>query len=813
MILISVCAKDKYAAWPELNSVIQNDPKLEADIAVILKSMTLKEKIGQMVQAEIKSVSPADVKEYRLGSILNGGGSFPNNNKYSKISDWVSLADLYYFASMDTTDGRKAIPIIWGTDAVHGHNNVVGATIFPHNIGLGASNDPELIEKIGRATAKEVLATGIDWVFAPTVAVVRNDQWGRTYESYSENPEIIKKYAKSMVSGLQGKSENIFGEDHLIATVKHFIGDGGTKDGVDQGDNVDNEQDLINIHAQGYFSGLNAGAQTVMASFNSWNGDKIHGNKYLLTDVLKNKMRFDGFVIGDWNGHGQVEGCSNNSCAKAINAGVDMLMAPEDWKELIKNTIDQVNSGKISMARIDDAVTRILRVKIRAGLLKSGAPSSRKYANDEKVIGSQEHRDLARRAVRESLVLLKNKNNILPISAKSNILVAGKAANDISQQSGGWSITWQGTGNNNSDFPGGTTIYDGISRAVKMAGGNISFSAYGDFKRKPDVAIVVFGETPYAEGQGDRQNLYYNETFPEDLALLNKLKRQGIPVVSVFLTGRPLWINPELNASEAFVVAWLPGSEGVGVSDVLIGNAFDFKGKLSFSWPSNASQAVLNVDTKNYKPLFPFGFGLTYKDIDVLGDKLPEIPFPEGQNPNPSKTVNVFSGRSIAPFKTYVGDHVNWKHELSGDLGLSLGGVVSVVAVDKDVQEDARQITFNGANKGNFYFQSKSKMNIHHYLDSKGVLKMDLRVDRKPSENVDLLMGLAQLNITTFLNALNTKEWKSLKIGMNCFDNLGADFMNLDMPFSIATNGSLKVSVANISIAAELTDKADIDCE
>ena len=817
IVILSVFAVNRCNEWPKLNSAIKLDAKVEARVAKLLKKMSLADKVGQMVQAEIKFVTPDEAKEYRLGSILNGGGSFPNDNKYSKISDWVAIADSYYNASMDTTNGGIAIPILWGTDAVHGHNNVIGATIFPHNIGLGAANNTSLVEDIAKATAKEVLATGIDWVFAPTVAVVRDDRWGRTYESYSERPEIVKKYAEHMVKGLQGKNQNIFSKDHLISTVKHFIGDGGTVGGIDQGDNVSSEEELLKIHGQGYISGLNAGAQTVMASFNSWKGEKLHSNKYLLTEVLKNKMGFDGFVIGDWNGHGQVDGCTNNSCAQAINAGVDMFMAPEDWKQLIVNTLSQVKNGEISMDRINDAVTRILRVKVRAGLFELGAPSTRKHAGNEKIVGSEEHRKIARQAVRESLVLLKNKNNILPLTANSNIIVSGSGANNIGQQSGGWSITWQGTGNENSDFPGATSIYDGIASAVKSAGGNAQLSPTGNFNTPPDVAIVVFGETPYAEGQGDITNLNYSGTFPNDLKLLKKFKSLGIPVVSVFITGRPLWTNPELNTSDAFVIAWLPGTEGVGIADVLIGDKsgnpkFDFKGRLSFSWPANAVQTTVNVGDQDYQPLFRYGFGLSYTDSDSLGDDLDESPYPNGTQPTPNKKVSVFSGRTIAPFKNYVGDFKNWKHRIDGGAGESLGGVVNVIAVDKDVQEDARQITFNGESEANYYFQSNSSINITHYLKTDGVLSLDLRVDEHPTGHVDFLMGLSKKNLTDYLSASSLQVWKNLTISMKCFSKLGTDFNKLDMPLSIATNGALKVSIANVKIISKPKSEAIIKC-
>ena len=624
-VSISVTPDSSASTWPAVNSVVTED--VDAAVAIILADMTLAEKVGQMVQAEISQVTPAQVRDYNLGSVLNGGGSWPNG-KNSSLADWVSLADSLYQASTDTSDGGVGVPVIWGTDAVHGHNNVIGATIFPHNIGLGATNNPSLMRQIGEATALEVAATGIDWVFAPTLAVVRNDSWGRTYEGYSEDPEIVKAYAGEIVTGLQGDASDRFGPAHVIATAKHFIGDGGTQNGVDQGNTVVTEAELRDIHGQGYFTALAAGAQTVMASYNSWNGSKLHGNDYLLTDVLKQQMGFDGFVIGDWNGHGQVPGCGDTQCAQAIMAGVDMIMVPYAWQEFIANTIAQVESGTLPLSRIDDAVTRILRVKLRAGFADKVKPSARTHANNSALIGAAAHRAIARQAVRESLVLLKNSDNLLPLAPNSNVLVAGSGANDIGQQSGGWTITWQGTGNSNSNFPGATSIYAGIESAVTAAGGTARLSANGSFSgTAQDVAIVVFGESPYAEGVGDLTSLEYQPGNKSDLALLQSLRDQDIPVVSIFLTGRPLWVNAELNASNAFVAAWLPGTEGAGVADVIFktpagATNHEFSGKLSFSWPNSASQLAVNRNDSSYDPLFAYGFGLSYQDTDTLGDNL-----------------------------------------------------------------------------------------------------------------------------------------------------------------------------------------------
>lgn len=629
--------------WPEVESAIKKDPEIEQAVADLVAKMSVEQKVGQMVQAEIQSITPADVRQYNIGSVLNGGGSWPGKNKSARAADWVKLADDFYNASMDTSGGRLAIPIIWGIDAVHGNNNVRGATIFPHNIGLGAANDPALMQKIGAATAKEVVATGIDWTFAPTLAVVRDDRWGRTYEGYSEHPEIVARLAGPMVSGIQGAagSADLFGPARVIATAKHFIGDGGTNKGDDQGNNLASDQELCEIHAQGYLKAIAAGAQTVMASYNSIRGQKMHGYKDLLTGVLKGKFHFDGFVIGDWNGHGQVPGCSNDSCAAAINAGVDMIMVPEAWRAFLENTIAQVNRGEITMERVNDAVTRILRVKMRAGLLgpraTKGKPSARMFAGDDAVLGAREHRELAREAVRKSLVLLKNKGGVLPLKPNMNVLVAGKSADSIPNQTGGWSRTWQGTDNSNNDFPNAQSIYAGIQELVTSGGGKATLNESGSAAADTfDAAIVVIGETPYAEMQGDIQansgandpsyakTLEHARSRPEDLMVLDAIRSRApnLPIVTVFVSGRPLYVNKELNRSNAFVAAWLPGSEGGGVADVLFGKQ-EFHGKLSFSWPASECQTPLNHGDGN-TPLFPYGFGLRTTDADTLGDNLSE---------------------------------------------------------------------------------------------------------------------------------------------------------------------------------------------
>jgi beta-glucosidase len=556
--------------WPQVRPDLPADPELERRVSSLLAHMSLEQKVGQLIQADISTLTPEDLREYPLGAVLNGGNSKPGGELLAPPSKWLALANRYYLASMASSHGAQPIPEFWGIDAVHGNNDVYGATVFPQNIGLGAAHDPKLLRLIGAATAEEVRAIGLDWTFGPTLAVVSDDRWGRTYESYSQDPALVRAYAREMVLGLQGTpgTKHFLDAYHVIATPKHYVGDGGTH-GVDQGDNTESETRLREVDAAGYPVAIEAGAQSIMVSFSSWQGLKMVGNHDLLTEILKDRWHFDGFAVGDWNAHGQLPGCTDASCPQAVNAGLDMFMAPNDWKPLYANTLAQARSGAIARARLDDAVRRILRVKLRDHLFEEGPPRSRPLAGDFELLGSAAHRAIARRAVRESLVLLKNEHHLLPLAPHERVLVAGDGANDIPMQCGGWTLTWQGTGTTNQDFPHEVSIWQGIAAAVRAAGGQAKLSPEGTFQHKPDVAIVVYGEHPYAEFQGDLPNLAFSPGNDADLELLKRLRARGIPVVSVFISGRPLWVNPELNASDAFVAAWLPGSEGDGVADVL----------------------------------------------------------------------------------------------------------------------------------------------------------------------------------------------------------------------------------------------------
>jgi beta-glucosidase len=806
--------------WPVLDIAVKPDEKIEAKVAALLATMSLEQKVAQMIQPEIRDITVEDMRKYGFGSYLNGGGAFPNNDKHATPADWIKLAEDMYQASVDDSLDGNSIPTIWGTDAVHGHNNVIGATLFPHNIGLGATNNPELIEKIAAVTATEVMVTGIDWVFAPTVAVVRDDRWGRTYEGYSEDPEIVREYSAAIVKGLQGHADKDFlGDSRVISTIKHFLGDGGTEGGDDQGNNLSSEQELFDIHGQGYVGGLEAGAQSVMASFNSWHGEKLHGNKYLITNVLKEKMGFDGFVVGDWNGHGQIPGCTNESCSQTVNAGLDIFMVPTDaWKPLYENTIDQVKSGEIKMSRIDDAVSRILRVKFRAGIFDKPSPANRAISGKLELIGAAEHRQVARQAVRESLVLLKNKNNILPLKPNTNVLVAGGGADNIGQQSGGWSVTWQGTGNVNSDFPGGSSIYDGFKQVVNKAGGSIELAVDGTYTQKPEVAIVVFGEQPYAEGIGDIDNLDYQRGNKTDLALLKKLKAEGIKVVSVFISGRPMWVNAELNESDAFVAAWLPGTEGVGISDVLFTKAdgeinHDFKGKLSFSWPKSATQAVVNRFDEDYAPLLPYGFGLQYGDDNTLLDDLNVV---VEKSANAEQSLVLFEHAVKAPWSLNVISGVQ-------AIGVSSSVVelpgVTLSTMDKDVQEDARTLTFTGKESASVRFQSTFVEDLRQYIENDSALTVLVRKHQEFSESVMLEMHCDEadcqksVDISAVMKGFTIHEWQELSVDLNCFVKQGVNFGRVTVPFGITTAGQGVVSFSTMKLQPNKAKSATISCQ
>lgn len=639
----------------------------EAQISALLAKMNLDQKIGQILQPERQFITPEEVKRYHIGSVLSGGGSVPGENR---PEDWIDMNDAYWAASMAAEEGRLSIPIIYGVDAIHGNTNVIGAVVFPHNIGLGAAHDPDLLERIAAVTAKEIAATGVDWTFAPTLAVARNDHWGRTYESYSEDPAIVSKYAPRFVKGLQGD----FSEDKVIACAKHWIGDGATLHGIDQGDMCIPEEELRRLHLPPYRAAVDAGVLSVMVSLSSWYGAKCHGHKFLITDLLKGELGFQGLVISDWDGIDYLDEDYGNCVVQSLNAGMDMFMVTSRWKEFIAIARDAITSGKVPMDRLDDAVRRILRVKHVSNMFAKPRPAQRKLSLDHSSFGSLEHREVAREAVRKSLVLLKNECDILPLKKDARILVTGKNAHNRGHQCGGFTVAWQGVNDKQpvdssiyeqvdheqprdpadtradswgSAIVGGTSIWEGIQAVAPNA--VLSSDGSDADPAQHELAIVVIGEVPYAEMLGDIRveglakglkiskgstsdpgpdaetaeimkkgpygtHLYLHQLHPEDLAIITKIRSKGIPVVCIMICGRPLVVEQELEQSQAFVVAWFPGSEGQGIADVIFGD-YDFQGKLSFSWPRYDDENW-NLGDEGYNPLFPYGYGLSYRQHD-----------------------------------------------------------------------------------------------------------------------------------------------------------------------------------------------------
>ena len=609
------------------NQVLQ-DQIIGQKVEAMLAGMNLAQKIGQMTMSERVFLSPEDVYHYHIGAVLSCGGSCPGDNR---TEDWVDMNDAYWAASMTEDESHLAIPVLYGVDAIHGNNNIRGATIFPHNIGLGAANEPNLVRRIAEVTAREVLAAGTEWAFAPNLAVARDIHWGRTYESYSEYTSIVTAYAAEFVQGLQAD----LGTDGVLACIKHWVGDGGTTYGINQGETTLDKDQLDSIHIAPFRKAIKSGALTIMASFNSWNGDKCHGHKYLLTEILKNKMQFQGFVVSDWDGIDYLSEDYHNAVVLAVNAGIDMFMVSENWKDFIDHLKQHVKRGSVSMKRIDDATRRILTVKHAYGLFDKARPAQRYWSNHES-FGGPEHRAIAREAVRKSLVLLKNESALLPLDKNARILVAGKNADNRGHQCGGFSLAWQGISGNDG-IEGGTSIWEGIRQIAPNAVLSNGEDGVDVDPELIDAAIVVIGETPYAEGLGDirsgdhviveagsqiRGSMNVLEPYgntlelarlhPEDLQTINAIADKGIPAVVVMVSGRPMAVDPELDASAAFVAAWLPGSEGQGVADVLFGD-YDFQGRLSFSWPGS-SEFPSAVGDKSLKPRFPLGYGLSYLD-------------------------------------------------------------------------------------------------------------------------------------------------------------------------------------------------------
>ena len=801
--------------WPEIAFPRVLTEAGEARVQAILARMTVEQKVGQIIQADIASVMPEDVRRYRLGSVLNGGNSGPGGDDLAPAEKWLELADAFYEASMDVAVGEPAIPIVWGTDAVHGHSNIIGATIFPHNVGLGATRDPELIERIGQVTAVEIRVTGQEWTFAPTVAVPQDYRWGRAYEGYSSDPSLVAAYVGSMIRGLQGppSTSPILAGPYVAASTKHYLADGGTTDGRDQGDAAISELELRLIHGAPYIPAIENGVATIMTSFSSWNGIKLSAHRGLVTDVLKGRMNFDGMVITDWNAHGQVAGCSNASCPRAVDAGIDMFMAPDSWRMFYDSTLAQVRDGTIAMDRLDDAVARVLRLKERLGLFEMGKPSQRALSGEYELLGAPDHRAVAREAVRKSMVLLKN-TGVLPLQPGGRILVAGDAANDIARQSGGWTLSWQGTGLENDLFPGATSLWSGIEQAATATGGSAQLSEDGTFTQRPDAAIVIFGETPYAEFQGDIATLQLRPELRGPIATMRRLKEQGIPVVAVMITGRPLYVNEALNTADAFVAAWLPGSEGAGVADMLFAGAdgapaFEFQGLLPTAWPATARHGGAT--------LFPFGYGMRYADGPAAWTPLPEdsgvtddggdsgVFFERGVPASSwSLTVSQADGANALRVTTVPAE--------------ALDGRVRIAATDHGVQEGARSFAVDAHAQGAaIELSTFDPIDLSRQTNGDMLLLTTVRRDAPIARTLSMAVSCdgapcgEAVPVREF-GALALGEWQTVGVLLKCFRATGADMTRITAPFRIATDGAAEISIARVALGS--LSEADViaDC-
>ena len=801
--------------WPEIAYPRVLTEAGEARVQAILARMTVEQKVGQIIQADIASVTPEDVRRYRLGSVLNGGNSGPGGDDLAPAEKWLELADAFYDASMDVAVGEPAIPIVWGTDAVHGHSNIIGATIFPHNVGLGATRDPELIERIGQVTAVEIRVTGQEWTFAPTVAVPQDYRWGRAYEGYSSDPSLVAAYVGSMIRGLQGppSTSPILAGPYVAASTKHYLADGGTTDGRDQGDAAISELELRLIHGAPYIPAIENGVATIMTSFSSWNGVKLSAHRGLVTDVLKGRMNFDGMVITDWNAHGQVAGCSNASCPRAVDAGIDMFMAPDSWRMFYDSTLAQVRDGTIAIDRLDDAVARVLRLKERLGLFEMGKPSERPLSGEYHLLGAPDHRAVAREAVRKSMVLLKN-TGVLPLQPGGRILVAGDAANDIARQSGGWTLSWQGTGLENDLFPGATSLWSGIEQAATATGGSAQLSEDGTFTQRPDAAIVIFGETPYAEFQGDIATLQLRPELRGPIATMRRLKEQGIPVVAVMITGRPLYVNEALNTADAFVAAWLPGSEGAGVADMLFAGAdgapaFEFQGLLPTAWPATARHGGAT--------LFPFGYGMRYADGPAAWTPLPEdsgvtddggdsgVFFERGVPASSwSLTVSQADGTNALRVTTVPAE--------------ALDGRVRIAATDHGVQEGARSFAVDAHAQGAaIELSTFDPIDLSRETNGDMLLLTTVRRDAPIARTLSMAVSCDSapcgeaVPVREF-GALALGEWQTVGVLLKCFRATGADMTRITAPFRIATDGAAEISIARVALGS--LSEADViaDC-
>ncbi|WP_405010136.1 glycoside hydrolase family 3 N-terminal domain-containing protein [Kitasatospora sp. NBC_01539] len=846
---------DHLPEWPALQSDVPRDPAVEEAARGILAQMTTEEKLGQMIQPDLVELTADDVRTYRIGSALNGAGRWPGGNRRSGAREWAETVGAFWEASEEAFRDRPfRIPFMWATDAVHGHNNVYGATVFPHNIGLGAARDPELIRRIGEVTAREIVATGMDWTFAPTVTTPRDRRWGRHYEGYSEDPEIVHRYARAMVEGLQGDTAGLRSDTRVLACVKHWVGDGGTFEGEDRGIARCTEDVLRNVHAMGFFSGIEAGAQSVMASYSGWEGSgrsepRMHGSRYLLTDVLKDALGFDGIVIGDWDAHPYVEGCSDGEAGNVIRAGVDVLMisARENWQAVHRAALAEIRSGAIPMERVDDAVLRVLRVKLRAGLWEKPRPQDRSLAGDAAVLGAPAHRALAREAVRRSLVLLKNDDGALPLPRTARVLVTGSAADAVQKQTGGYTVTWQGDDIGIEDFPGGATLATAVAEVVGADRCTVDpFLEHAD-PAAHDVAVVVIGEDAYAEMFGSirpwRSIAYaaLKPSYARDLETLRRLRAAGVRVVTVMYGGRPLYTTEEINLSDAFVAAWLPGPDATGVADLLFAaadgaEAYDFRGRLSFGWPRRRHAAAVNRTPRHIpghvvpegesaptgpdEPLFPYGHGLTLRG-DGAGTRLgvlpPDVDEPGSGAPESAVPYAVDAPVELGPAEgpAYV---LRVRATDHGPRDLPCGrststSFVSAEPVGHPAGGAALSLSFKGT-RTFVYTQSRDggHRDLRGLVAAGGRLAFDVRVVEPPAGPFHLACHddypqQPALDISARLRAQPFGEWTTLEFPLAELASEGMEFDHVDVPFQLWTEGRARLDVGRVRLLPPREDE------
>ena len=837
-------------AWKPVLTPAFNTEPCEAWVEETLSLMTLDEKLGQMIQAEVQQLEPSDILEHKIGSALNGAGVWPGKDRFSSPLAWAEMVDRYWSASAESFRDRPfAIPFAWATDAVHGHNNLYGATVFPHNLGLGATRDPGLIFRIGQVTAAELAASGMDWTFAPTVAVPLDARWGRFYEGYSQDPAIVAAYADAMVRGLQGQPDGAPRADTaVLSSIKHWIGEGGTRWGIDRGTNFCSEEELIELHSLGYRAALGAGAQIVMVSFSSWENDsnydfapltgpaynhKLHGSRYLITDVLKGKLGFDGVVLTDWDGHCEISKCTLKDSRYCINAGADMLMveARGDWLAILDQTRRDLDQGYILPERIDDAVRRILRVKYRAGWSQKARPTLRPAVTEAaSVVGSSAHRQIAREAVRKSVVLLKNNGGLLPLQAHSRVLLAGSAMDSFSKQMGGWSLYWHSNELSQEDFPQATTL-GGALRSAFLSGSATTLEAATTLDRAAfDVAIVAIGEDAYSEMLGDIRpwgTLEYAALKPgyaEDLALLRRLHEAGIPVVTVYFGGRPLYLNEEINLSQAFTVAWLPGMAGEGIADLLVrdqGGAVrhDFQGRLPCAWPATPygfrlTQA-LDAEAHGSHPeyagdgeiLFPLGYGLSAGRGEAAGDT-PQYPlYKHPARPMPKLPAQDF---------VLLGPEADRRLQLriAGN-GFWVGADVAphaptdallgrVDPIDLLGHHDAFHVYFNGRIASLYLqFPQWDIEDMRGYVAAGADLVFALRVHERGPGPVrfsahNCFPSLGVYDATSLYQNAPLGEWTRIRVPLADLAAAGSDFSKINVPFMLHTQARLRFDIGDL---------------